>query len=248
MTACPHQLPLLSALIDNELDAANAAAIEAHAASCDGCGRTLAEWRGVRVAITGAPGMRDVAPAALRARIDALVPEKTFRVSRWRWAGGGAVIAIAASLALVLAVPPGANAELEDEVIASHVRSLQPGHLIDIATSDRHVVKPWFNGRIDFAPPVVDLKDRGFALVGGRLDYLRDGNVAALVYRHDRHVINLLIRPAPRGWMASAAVEHQRDGYGILRWRRGDLEFWAISDVDPASLHAFRTAVEQATR
>jgi len=109
------------------------------------------------------------------------------------------------------------------------------------------VVKPWFNGRIDFAPPVVDLVSAGFPLVGGRLDYLRGGNVAVLVYRRERHVISLTVLPERRGWFERDSLSDRRDGYGIRRWRAGGLEYWAVSDVDAGALDRFCAAFRAAT-
>jgi anti-sigma factor RsiW len=147
--------------------------------------------------------------------------------------------AIAASL-MLFQVGPLQTASLQDELVASHVRSLEANHLIDVATSDRHVVKPWFNGKIDFAPPVVDLADQGFPLAGGRLDYAGGREVAALVYRRNAHVINVFIMPSrqrPATWLAHA----HRTSYSVVHWSRGGLECWAVSDVEPAELERFRT-------
>lgn len=258
MTACQDKLPLLNALIDGELDAANAAALDAHVADCPGCADELAVLDKLRRRIAGTGGLAHVAPDALRARIEAIAPARASTASLpaaaparrrgWGWAGGALGGALAASLAFAVILPQASDHAVEDEVIASHVRSMLPGRLIDIQTSNRHVVKPWFNGRIDFAPPVVDLADKGFPLIGGRLDYLAGRNVAALAFHRERHVINLMILPAKPGWLPRGPLDDQRDGYHILRWRQGDLEFWAISDTDPAALHAFSAAYIDATR
>jgi anti-sigma factor RsiW len=148
--------------------------------------------------------------------------------------------AIAASLFLFQAMPMQ-TASLQDQLVANHVRSLLASHLIDIPTSDRHVVKPWFNGKIDFAPPVVDLVGQGFPLVGGRLDYAGNREVAALVYKRRAHVINLFILPVQAGglgWPAHA----QATSYSVIHWRKGDLDYWAVSDVDAGQLEAFHQA------
>jgi anti-sigma factor RsiW len=113
---------------------------------------------------------------------------------------------------------------------------LQAAHLTDVQTSDQHVVKPWFNGKLDFAPPVIELKDQGFPLAGGRLDYIGGRAVAAVVYRRGRHVINLFVWPDERGGPGNG---RSRDGYGLRHWRAGGLTFWAVSDVNPADLSLF---------
>lgn len=247
MTACADKILLVHALADGELDAANAVALDAHLATCADCAAELEAITALRTRIAAAPGLREVAPSALRGRIEAIAPPAPARAkpaarARWAWGGGGVLTgALAASLAFAFIAPLPSDRALEDEIVASHVRSLLPGRLIDIQTSDRHVVKPWFNGRIDFAPPVVDLRGQGYPLIGGRLDYVGGRNVAALAFSRDRHVINLLIMPANHGWRTSAPDE-QRDGYHILRWRRGDLDYWAISDTDPGALRGFRDA------
>jgi anti-sigma factor RsiW len=152
--------------------------------------------------------------------------------------------AVAAGLLVVQLAPAPTN--LADQLVASHVRSLQAGHLIDVATSDRHVVKPWFNGRIDYAPPVPDLAAQGFPLAGGRLDYADGRTVAAVVYRRRAHVINLFVLPArPQAWSLPHATRPP-PGYAVLHWRDGGLDFWAVSDVAPEDLALFRKAFEAA--
>jgi anti-sigma factor RsiW len=131
-------------------------------------------------------------------------------------------------------------------VYAGHLRALAAPQPFDVASSDRHVVKPWFNGRIDFAPPVVELAPQGFPLVGGRLDYLDGRPVAALVYRRRLHSINLFVRPAP-ALASPVAATTRRDGYSLVRWVAGGLEYWAVSDVDTGDLQAFRTAFRKAS-
>jgi anti-sigma factor RsiW len=143
-------------------------------------------------------------------------------------------------------IGPGSEVRgIEGEVISGHVRSLQASHLTDVATSDRHTVKPWFNGKIDFAPPVVDLAAQGFPLAGGRLDYLHGRSVAALVFRRRQHVINLFVWPSKPG--ETLASHASQGGYSIAYWTHGGLEFWAVSDIDGAELERFAAAYRQAT-
>jgi anti-sigma factor RsiW len=128
-------------------------------------------------------------------------------------------------------------------LIDTHVRSLLPGHLIDVQSSDRHTVKPWFAGRIDIAPPVVDLAAKGFPLIGGRLDYVQGHSAAALVYGRRLHMINLFVWHAVPGEPARASAV--RGGYAILHWTTGDLSYWAVSDAAPAELEAFGAAYSE---
>jgi anti-sigma factor RsiW len=242
MTACPDKEALLHGLLDGELDAANAQAFETHLKSCQGCAQAFGELQGLSARLS-APGTSYRAPEGLHQRIEAMTKAPASPRSRLKsaapWALSGTFAAIAASFAIV-SLQPNTTA-LEDQLVASHVRSTLAAHLVDVETSDRHVVKPWFNGRVDFAPPVVELADRGYPLAGGRLDYIGERVVAALVYRRNRHVINLFVWPSKPGpSLPPAAALHS--GYSVVHWRRGGLEFWAVSDIDARDLEGFHQA------
>lgn len=248
MTACPDKAMLLEALFDGELDAVHAAEMEAHMAGCASC-QDAFEALGAMRAMLRAPGARAAAPARLKARIAAEItpapasanddrPRPGPRRGAWM-AGLGGGLAVAACAMLAIFVGPALRGDgLEEELVAGHVRSLQASHLIDVATSDQHVVKPWFDGKLDFAPPVIDLASQGFPIVGGRLDYIDHRAVAAVVYRRGRHLINLFIWPSDRG---PPPGKHSVDGYTLLDWSKGGMTYWAVSDVNSNDLVQFES-------
>jgi anti-sigma factor RsiW len=254
MTACPDRQISLQALVDGELDAAHAIAVEAHVTGCTACAQARDDALALRTALRSG-GVRVQAPDRLRRRLNAAVstvsePVRTRarprRLERAFWGFGGAGAAIAACAVLaVVAVPTMQTADLEHEVVASHVRSQLAGHLIDVATSDQHVVKPWFGGKIDFSPPVIDLADQGFPMVGGRLDYIDKRTVAAVVYRHGQHVIDLFIWPDGPARAPQEATPG--DGYTLLHWARGGMTYWAVSDVNETDLRTFCRLLQSRT-
>jgi anti-sigma factor RsiW len=132
------------------------------------------------------------------------------------------------------------NQQLALAVVDTHVRSLLPGHLTDVLSTDQHTVKPWFIGKTDIAPPVADLSSSGFPLYGGRLDYIDGRNVAALVYHRRQHVINLFIMRRAAG--ESATGNFTIRGYSVRHWNAGDLSYWAVTDASSADVDAFRSA------
>ncbi len=233
----------LHGYFDGELDAVRAAEFEAHLESCSTCATALAAQRELRNAL-GAGDLYARAPASLRTRVRA-----ELSLSPAAGASRRALLqslAVAASLALVSfglwrTVPAWrhdvAERELAGQVLDAHLRSLQLTHLTDVASTDQHAVKPWFVGKLDFAPAVLDLASEGFPLVGGRLDVVGGQSVAALVYARRKHVINLFVWPSEK---SDAALRFGADhGYTWIRWTRGGMRFWAVSDVAAADLEEF---------
>jgi anti-sigma factor RsiW len=245
---CEEAEILLHALIDDELDAGHARTIETHIASCQRCAAQLRDYREMHGAF-GRTKLSFDAPADLRRRIDARlpVPVRPDRRSLLKGfaAGAGLSSAIAAGL-LVAVVRTDRDSRLMSEVVSAHLRSLQADHLTDVLSSDQHTVKPWFNGRLDVAPPVVDLTTRGFTLVGGRLDYIEGRPVAALVYRRRAHIINLFV--AERGSDKRGSTMEAVQGFNVRHWGESGLSLWAISDLNADELEDFGRKFEAAQR
>ena len=165
------------------------------------------------------------------------------------WMPLGASFACGALLSVLVLQWSGqqgsAQASLEQELLSGHLRSLQVSHLADVASSDQHTVKPWFTGKLDYAPPVLDLASQGFPLVGGRLDLLQGQPTAALVYRRRQHTVNVFVRPA-LGQGSPDLSASRRQGFNIVGWRSADMQFWAVSDLGPDELKQLALALRSA--
>jgi anti-sigma factor RsiW len=247
---CGDSEILLNALIDGELDAGHAHDAEKHVATCSACAEMLTELRDLHDAVSAA-GLKMAAPAHLRSRIEkalplpsarVIAPRKFFQPSRRTFFGGFAVgtalsAALAASLVFTV-VGTDQQQSIANEVVSAHIRSLQAGHLMDVETSDQHTVKPWFNGKLDVAPPVIDLTAQGFRLLGGRLDYIDGEPVASVVYQRRKHIINLFVARRLGASQATARLEAIQ-GYNIRNWSEAGLDFWAVSDIAPDELNEF---------
>lgn len=237
---CERHRLMLQAEHDGELDAAHVAELERHLADCPACTAARAELAALSRRLKAEIPYHD-APPALRALVEAQLgrkPAPVVRMSPVRRHGPGVAAGFALAAALALVILPMRGPDIGDQVVASHIRALQAAHLVDVASSDQHTVKPWFDGRLDYAPPLRDLAAQGFPLEGGRLDYVDGRPVSALVYRRARHAINLFVWPAAshRGREPSSRVVN---GYNIVRWSEGDMAFWAVSDVNQAELDEF---------
>jgi anti-sigma factor RsiW len=233
---------LLHGYADGELDLLSTREIEKHLRSCDECRRAEEQTRALRDMITSnALGYR--APAHLRKKIRAALRHEAKATERnlspwFAFAIGAAIAAMLLGAFVFQTLHTSRGSSIVNEVVANHVRSLLATHLVDVASSDQHTVKPWFDGKIDFAPDVHDFSANGFPLVGGRLDYLGGTTVVALVYQRNKHPINVFIMPATRGNDSSPALSTRR-GYNILHWRRHGMEYWAISDLNETELRQF---------
>jgi anti-sigma factor RsiW len=251
MTCAETQI-LLHALLDGELDAGHARDVEAHIAACLGCASQLRQYRALHHAMSTAD-LGFTAPPSLRKRIEAALPSGNTAPAPSRrtllrgFAMGSIVSAAAAATVMFAIVRTDQDQRMFSEVISAHLRSLQAEHLTDVETSDQHTVKPWFNGKLDVAPPVVDLTAQGFTLLGGRLDYINGAGVAAIVYRRRRHVINLFVAPGAGAEDRGAQIEPVQ-GFNIRRWTEQGLNFWAVSDINAEELQEFGQKFEAALR
>lgn len=243
---------LVQAEFDGELDAAAAAALAAHRRDCTACQEATAELARARVLFN--EDLYQPMPEHLRARILTQVsaaepsrrpvaPGRTGFLNpswwrHWRSSATGFSLGAACAAAIAFLMLAPRTDSLSEQIVAGHIRSLQPGHLEDVLSSDQHTVKPWFDGRIDFAPPVRNLATDGFPLKGGRLDYVGGRPVAALVYQHDKHIINLFVWPTASS-SPTPPKASERQGYNIVHWTSGGMAFWAVSDLEPSQLSEF---------
>ncbi len=229
--ACETIHLLLQAELDGELDAAGAAGLSSHLHTCPDCTQLQSELTTLSTRLrTGLT--RHPAPASLVASLPRPTPAAPpRRRNPWTHAASfGAGIALAASVMLALRPAPAEPGALSD-LVTAHIRALQPGHLLDVPSSDSHTVKPWFDGRIPFAPVVLDLAAQGFPLLGGRLDVLNGAPVAVLVYGRRQHVINVFIAPGEHAQKAATL-----QGYNTVAWTQGGLVYQAVSDLNAAEL------------
>jgi anti-sigma factor RsiW len=246
---CEECRDLIDPYIDNELDVSETILLKRHLLECPECGPLLESRKALRALLKN-PQLQFEVPDSLRGKIRSSLPRMTVRGKHG--SGMQSVIpwisvplALAAAFAVMLAFlkPVGifdrsrANS-LAEEVVSSHVRSLLAAHLLDVPSTDQHTVKPWFDGKLKFSPPVQDFAERGFRLIGGRLDYLDGREVAAVVYQRNKHIINLFIWPSEAG-QSAAAKSFAKDGFNVLHWDRDGFEFWAVSDVSAPDLKAF---------
>jgi len=271
---CEEATKLMDGYLDSELDPITSQKIEQHLRECPKCDQAY-KIHGSLIRVIGNATPYYKAPAELREQIQSSLRDAVgakdkggsgqpgqLSVPRpqgerrpvlshvpWNWLALAAAIMLGALITAVFLPrmrPPNADQFLATQLIASHVRSLMANHLMDVPSSDQHTVKPWLDAKLDFAAPVADLSSQGFPLIGGRLDYLNNHSVAALVYQKRKHFINLFIWPTtPEDSTAQTMVE--REGYHLVHWSDGDFTYWAVSDVNPSDLQNFKQLFEQQT-
>lgn len=248
---CDEAETLIHALIDGELDAGHAREVEAHVAECSRCTAALAAYRRMGRAIASAD-LSYAAPESLRRRVEASLPKggtaaPSRRLVLGGFAMGSAFSALAATGLVAIMVRDDDQERIISDIVSAHLRSLQPGHLTDVLSTDQHTVKPWFNGRIDVAPPVIDLTAQGFTLIGGRLDYVDARPIGAVVYKRRAHVINLFVAQTPHMEHRAPRTETFQ-GYNVRTWSDRGLNFWAVSDIGADELAEFSEKFEAAAQ
>jgi mycothiol system anti-sigma-R factor len=248
---CELTHTVLHGYMDGELDAARAADFERHLISCADCVAVLEANESVRSSIQRA-GLYERAPKALRQKIQAQVNGTTQPLvlpirnpAPWRWLAIAATVLLALFLGwrLPSLLPGSGDNALASAIVDAHLRSLQPGHLEDVQSTDQHTVKPWFDGKLDFAPPVQDFVNQGFPLRGGRLDVIRGRTVAVLVYARRKHLVNVFVWPTTEA--DSEPVSGSQLGYHWIDWRKGGMEMYAVSDLNPDDLRELQRLLAQ---
>jgi anti-sigma factor RsiW len=235
---CEQSYSRLQAYFDGELDVTHSLEVEDHLRECAECSRSYDGLKTLRNSLRR-DALRFQPPAGLERRVKSAVRSEAGKGAqgfRWQWL---IPVLAAAMLLIVFGGYLLTRSRSEDlvagEIVSSHVRSLMTsGHLIDVPSEDPHTVKPWFDGKLDFSPPVKDLTTQGFALIGGRLDYIANRPVAALIYQRRKHQINVFIWPSAAGDTKAAA--EVRQGYNLIHWTKSGMTYWAISDLNLSEL------------
>jgi anti-sigma factor RsiW len=239
---------MVDSYVDGELSAGESVAFERALEVCPDCRRRLEATRTMSGMLRELPA--EPAPDLLRARIErelrAIAGASRSRLQRapFRWAALAASLAVALGIGWLGGTLVGKGGRETDELVAGYLRIAMSEHAVDVASSDRHTVKPWFAGRVDYSPPVYDLTAKGFPLVGGRVDVVDGRKVAVLVYRRNQHRVALMLWPTSAG-DASPTVA-QRDGFALADWRHAGFEMRAVSDLAPGEIKSFATAVDRA--
>jgi anti-sigma factor (TIGR02949 family) len=245
---CPTCEAMVDAYVDGELTATESAEFERALEGCPECRKRLDSARALSGLLRELPS--EPAPDLLRARIERELrtiagrPRERMR-QRAQWSAVAASVIVALGLGWLGGTLTGQGGRESDTLVASYLRVAMAEHTVDVASSDRHTVKPWYAGRIDYAPPVVDLTAQGFPLLGGRLDVVDGRKVAVLVYRRNQHKLALSLWPAASSGNSAPRVS-ERDGFVIAEWRHGGFELRAVSDLAPGEIASFATALDRA--
>ncbi len=245
---CPTCEAMVDAYVDGELTAVESAEFERALEGCPECRKRLDWARALSGLLRELPA--EPAPELLRARVERELrtiagrPRERMR-QRTQWSAMAASVIVALGLGWLGGTLTGQGGREADALVASYLRVAMAEHTVDVASSDRHTVKPWYAGRIDYAPPVVDLTAQGFPLLGGRLDVVDGRKVAVLVYRRNQHKLALSLWPASSSGNSAPRVS-ERDGFAIAEWRHGGFELRAVSDLTPGEMASFATALDRA--
>jgi anti-sigma factor RsiW len=233
---CRETKNLLNAYVDGELDSAGSLGVEKHVQGCASCLTDAENLHALASAIENG-GLRFTAPQRLKTNVQAALreanPAPTRSIFNWRW--GSAVAAAVLIVVVSMQWLKPSQETLVNEIVSSHVRSMMANHITDVASSDRHTVKPWFSGKLDYSPPVKDLTDQGFRLLGGRLDYVDSRPVAALVYQRSQHLINLFVWPS-NNTVTKQEDQLTRQGYNLIHWTQSGMSYWLVSELNLAEL------------
>ncbi|HSC47423.1 MAG TPA: anti-sigma factor [Gammaproteobacteria bacterium] len=246
---CTELRALLHGYVDGELDLVKSLEVEEHLRTCAACARLVANQQKLKAAFAQ-DGLRYAPDAGLQWRVMSALKKEQRKepgaARPWLPWGGALAASLLAALVLWRVAPVGLSAQdaLVAEVTSDHVRSLMANHLTDVLSTDQHTVKPWFDGKLAFAPPVTDFKDQGFPLVGGRLDFLAGHPVAAIVYQRRRHYVNVFVCPENPD-LSTASFEASHDGYNLIHWNRSGMNFWAVSDLNTAELQNLVTLLQE---
>jgi len=242
---CTDTLSRLDAYLDQELDPPGIMAIDRHLAACAACQQAFAAQSALQSGIRRHATYYN-APERLKERIRAGIgsPRPSFG---WQWPKFpqlqlGAAMAAAAVVSWIAAVEYTAPREDElimEQVVSGHARSVVTNHVADVASTDQHTVKPWLSGKLDFSPPVNDLAGAGFPLLGGRVDYIGNRTVAALVYKHREHLIDVFVWPERKAARTTPIHRPSGQGYNVVHWTDAGLAFWAVSDLNAAEMKSF---------
>ncbi len=248
---CNQVRPLLDGYLDTEIDLVTSLDLEKHLADCPACTARLQNRRVMKEALQS-DSLYVRAPAELEDRIRASIQpttQPTWIDLVWhsmifnRVAALLIGVILTAGILRFLSPVPNTSDTLVQEVVASHIRSLMVDHLSDVVSTDQHTVKPWFDGKLDFAPIVINLADQGFPLMGGRIDYLDDRPVTALVYQRNKHIINLFIWPSHES-PENGANPETLQGYHVIHWTSTNTTYWAVSDLETAELQTFAGLIQ----